>query len=203
MPRGSSDPVAVDPRVIRTHDDVLETAIQVLIDEGWEAVTHQHIAQVAGYSKATLYKHWPSRTDLIVDAFSRFADMSHHTPSGDLRSDLLREVTTFRTGMVQHRLDRVLAVLSDLTHSVPELVPVRDKLVSDGEQVVRELLAPVCTELEVEAATLMLCGAVLHSALMHGQPPSDEVIEAAVDVTLRGLGRPPKPGSSGPGRGRR
>lgn len=188
----SSDGVAVDPRVTRTHNDVLEAAIKVLIDEGWEAVTHQHIAEVAGYSKATLYVHWPARTDLIVDAFSRFADMAHHTPTGDIRSDLLREVTTFRSGMVEHRLDRLLAVLSDLTHSVPELVPVRDKLVSDGEQVVRRLLAPVCSELEVEAATLMLCGAVLHAALMHGQPPSDEVIEAAVDITLRGLGGPRK-----------
>jgi hypothetical protein len=32
-----------------------------------------------------------------------------------------------------------------------------------------------------------LCGSVLHSALMRGQMPSDEVIAATVDVMLRGL----------------
>jgi hypothetical protein len=33
----------------------------------------------------------------------------------------------------------------------------------------------------------MLNGAILHSALMHGRPPADDVIAAAVDLTLRGV----------------
>ena len=35
----------------------------------------------------------------------------------------------------------------------------------------------------------MLCGAVLHSALMHGRRPDDDVIAASVDLLLRGLDR--------------
>lgn len=188
-PRGDAPSPAVDGRVVRTRNDVLRTAIQVLLDEGWEAVTHQHVAQVAGYSKATVYTHWPTRGDLIRDAFTRFGDMPHHAPTGDLRTDLITELLCYREGMVEHQLDRALAVLSDLTHSVPELVAVRDKLVIDGERVVRDLLEPVLHGAELEAATLMLCGAMLQSALMHGQPPGVDVIEAAVDATLRGLPR--------------
>jgi AcrR family transcriptional regulator len=183
----------VDPRVLRTRNDVLKAAIEVLIDEGWEAVTHQHIAQVAGYSKATVYAHWPARADLMRDAFTYFGDVPHHTPTGDLRTDLVEEVTSFRSAMVDQRLDRALAVLVDLTASVPELVEVRDKLVADGERIVRALLEPVLDGAELEAATLMLCGAVLHGALMHGRPPGDDVIESAVDLTLRGLGRSSSP----------
>jgi len=41
---------------------------------------------------------------------------------------------------------------------------------------------------ELEAAMRMLSGSVLHSALMHGQLPSDDVIAATVDLVLRGLG---------------
>lgn len=183
----------VDPRVVRTRNDILRAALQVLVDEGREAVTHAHLATVAGYSKATVYKHWPTRTDLLRDAFSRLGDMPHHTLTGDLRSDLISEVTTFRTGMREHRLDRALAVLSDLTASVPELTEVRDALVRDGERVVRELLEPVLDETEREAATLMLCGAVLHAALMHGRPPGDDVIAAMVDLTLRCRDAAPSP----------
>lgn len=180
-------PPSVDPRVVRTRNDVLRAAIGVLFDEGWEAVTHAHVAAVAGYSKATVYTHWPSRGALIRDAFTMFGDMPHYPPSGDLRGDLVKELLSFKRGMVEYRLDRALAILSDLTHSVPELVEVRDKLVADGEQTFREVLAPVLQGAELEAATLMLCGAVLQAGLLHGQPPSDDVIEFTVDLLLRGL----------------
>jgi len=178
----------VDPRVLRTRKDVLFAVVQVLLDEGWEAFGHARVAQVAGYSKATVYAHWPTREALLRDAFSLIGATPHHEPTGDMRRDMLTELLSFRTGMVELRLDRVLAVLSDLTHSIPELVDVRNSLVADGERVVRELLGQHVRGADLEAATLMLCGAVLHSALMHGEPLTDEVVTASVEMVLRGIG---------------
>lgn len=183
LPAGTAD--ALDPRIGRTRNDVLSTTWKILIDEGWDAVTHAHVAAVAGYSKATVYKHWPTRTKLIGDAFGRLGEMAHHLPTGDARADLIAEVTTFSTGMQQQRLDRALCMLVELAHTSPDLVEIREKLVTDGERVIRELLAPMLSGPELEAATLMLVGAVLHSALMHGAPPADTVIAASVDLVLR------------------
>lgn len=185
---GQAGGPAVDPRVVRTRNDVLGTAIKLLIDDGWSSVTHQHVAREAGYSKATVYAHWPTRVDLIRDAFVHFGDMGHHVPTGDLRTDLALELVSFRTAMEEHKLDRALAVLADLAASIPELVEVREQFVSDGELGVRSLLAPFVTGTELEATTLMLCGAVLHAALLHGRPPDDELIESAVELALRGIG---------------
>ena len=179
---------APDPRVVRTRNDVLQAALHVLLDEGSEAVTHQHVAQVAGYSKATVYAHWRTRIDLLRGAFTHLVDVRHHEPTGDLRTDLVQELISFRTAMEEHRLDRALGVLVDLTASHPELVDVRERLVTEGERTVRQLLAPVLHGAELEAATLMLCGAVLHSAMLHGRLPADDLIEASVDLTLHGLG---------------
>lgn len=181
----------LDARVVRTRNDVLGAALAVLLDEGWQALTQPHLAEVSGYSRATVYKHWPTRTLLLQETFTHLADMPHHTPTGDLRADLIAELTTFRTAMAEHGLDRALAVLADLTASVPEMRAVRDELVRDGERVVRELLSTIAAGPELEAATLMLCGAVLHSALLHGRLPADDVIAATVDRTLRGFGLPP------------
>jgi AcrR family transcriptional regulator len=174
-----------DPRVRRTRDDVLRTALDVLIDEGRDAVTHPHLAELSGYSRATLYKHWPTRADLVLGAFTRLGEFEHRAPTGDLRADLVAEVTLFRVAMQEHRLDRALAALADLAGSVPELAAVRDRLVAEGEEVLRGLLAQALAGAELEAATLMLSGAVLHSALMHGRLPPDEVIAAAVELVLR------------------
>lgn len=179
---------AVDRRVVRTRYDVLRAAIQVLFDEGLTSVTHQHVADVAGYSKATLYAHWPAPNGLLVDAFNSFIDVHHHTPTGELRSDLIEELWTFRRAMIERRVDRALAVLVDLAASVPELIAVRQHLVTEGERVIRGLLASSLAGTELEAATLMLCGAIVHSALTHGQIPSEELIETSVDLMLRGIG---------------
>ncbi len=178
----------VDARVVRTRNDVLGTAIDVLIDDGWEAVTQPNIARAAGYSKATVYSHWPDRLDLLRDALARFGSMPHHEPTGDLRADLVAELISFRTALTEHRLDRVLAILAERASAVPEIADIRDRFVSDGERPLRDMLAEVATSDELESATMALCGAVLHPVLMHGEAPSDAAIEQAVDVTLRGLG---------------
>jgi len=184
----------VDPRVARTRNDVLNSTIKVLIDEGWDAVTQPHIARVAGYSKATVYAHWPDRIALLRDAFARYGDMPHHEPTGDLRTDLIGELTSFRSAMVDHRLDRAMVVLAERASAVPEIVDIRDAFTRDGERPVRKILAAATDGAELEATVRMLCGMVLHSVFMHGAAPSDAVIGAAVDVTLRGLARPPQRG---------
>lgn len=183
-----SDREAVDPRVVRTRNDVLRTAIEVLLEEGWDAVTQPRVARAAGYSKATVYAHWPERADLVRDALARFGDMPHHEATGDLRTDLIGELVSFRRGMVEHRLDRVLAVLAERTPSVPELVDLRTAFVADGERPIRERLGTVLSGARLEAAAVMLCGLVLDAALLHGTPPDDDVLEAAVDLVLHGLG---------------
>jgi len=188
---GAAQPL--DPRVVRTRNDILRAAIDVLIDEGPQAVTHQRLAEVAGYSRATIYKHWPTRDALFTDAFSYRPGGDHHVPTGDLRADLIAELTTFRRGMERQRLDRVLAALAALMTSVPELAAVRDKLVAEDERVLLQLLTPAVRGPELEAAVAMLSGSVVQAALLHGRLPTDEVIAATVDLLLRGLDSRPSP----------
>jgi AcrR family transcriptional regulator len=183
----------LDARVVRTRNDILRAAIDVLTAEGPDAVTHHRLAEVAGYSRATIYKHWPTRDALFVDAFTYRPSGEHHVPTGDLRADLIAELTMFRRGMERQRLDRALAALAALTTSIPELAGVRDKLVAEGERVLLQLLTPVAHGAELEAAMRMLSGSVLQTALLHGELPGDDVIAATVDLLLRGLGARPAP----------
>ena len=182
----------LDPRVVRTQQDVLQATVDVLVEEGWEALTLPRVARRAGYSKATLYAHWPDRLALVRDALARWGSAPHFALAGTLREDLLLELQSFRAAMVDHRLDRVLVVLADRAPAVPELVPVRDAFVADGERVMRERLRPLLPPSAVDAAVLMLCGAVLQSVLLHGRAPSDRVLTTAVDAVVVGLGLDPR-----------
>ena len=177
----------VDARVVRTRNDVLGAALRVLVERGRDAVTHPAVARSAGYSRATVYKHWPSREVLVQEALLRVRGHPHHSPTGELRGDLVGELCALRAGAQLQRTDRALAALADLAPAAPALAAVRDRLAADGERGVRELLAPVLDGPALDAATAMLCGAVLHGALAQDRPLADDVVVAAVDLLLRGL----------------
>lgn len=182
---------ALDARIVRTRHDVLHAAIDVVITEGLDAVTQPNVARRAGYSKATVYAHWPERLDLIRDAFALLGEMPHHAATGDLRTDLVGELHSFRRAMEEHRLDRVLGVLAEHTTAHPELVPVRDRFVAEGERPIRTLLARHLRGARLDAAVLMLCGTVVHATLMRGTRPSDAVIAHAVDAVMAMVGDVP------------
>jgi AcrR family transcriptional regulator len=176
---------AQDARVARTRADVSRVALKVLTDEGTDALTHGHVAELAGYSKTTLYTHWPSRVDLILLALDAIGEMPHQERTGDLRADLIGELKVFRRVVVDYRLDQILAVMAQWA-SVDEMARVRDQINSDGQKPIRGMLAEIFSGSELEAAVSMLSGVVACPTMMFGSVPGDDVIEAAVDLVLRG-----------------
>ncbi len=70
---------------------VLTAAIDLLDNErvGYRGLTMQAVAERAGVSKATLYRWWPDKAHLVVDAYrSKTARDTATTLTGDLRTDL-------------------------------------------------------------------------------------------------------------------
>lgn len=177
-----------DARVARTRADVARAALQVLTREGCEALTHAHVAEIAGYSKTTLYTHWPSRLELIMMALDALGEMPHLEPTGELRTDLIAELTVFRRAVDELRLDQVLAVMAQWA-SADEMAQLRDRINTDGQAPLRAMLTrAIGGGDQLEAAVSMLTGVVACPSLMFGTAPSDAVIEAAVDLVLAGLG---------------
>ncbi|MDT7736422.1 MAG: hypothetical protein QOE12_3596, partial [Mycobacterium sp.] len=120
-----------DARVARTRADVARAALEVLTDERSDAVTHARVAELAGYSKTTLYTHWPSRVDLIALALDALGELPHYDQSGDIRTDLIGELQAFRGGITTMRLDRVLTGMAQWA-SVEEMREIRDKINASG-----------------------------------------------------------------------
>ncbi len=173
-----------DARVARTRADVARAALEVLTVEGSDAVTHARVAELANYSKTTLYTHWPSRVELIALALDALGELPHHERSGDLRADLIGELTAFRGGITNMRLDRILTGMAQWA-SIDEMREIRDTINGSGQGPLRAMLEEVLNGVELEAAVSMLTGVVACPAIMFGTLPEDDVIAAAVDIVLR------------------
>ncbi len=178
-----------DARVARTRADVSRAALKVLTVEGSDAVAHARVAELAGYSKTTLYTHWPSRVELIALALDALGELPHHERSGDLPGDLIGELQAFRGGITEMRLDRILTGMAQWA-SFDEMRKIRDKINSSGQGPLRAMLEEVLGGVELEAAVSMLTGVVACPSIMFGALPDDDVIAAAVDIVLRSA-KPP------------
>src|SRR5664280_870863 len=79
------------PRVEGTREkQILEAALDLLSETGYDRLTLDAVAARAKASKATLYRRWSSKADLVVEALLCMADTDVDLPdSGHLREDLL------------------------------------------------------------------------------------------------------------------
>ena len=72
------------PRSVETEDAILDSAYRMMAAQGLAATTIDAIARDSGVSKMTIYKWWPSREAVLIDAFLRQAStMLPLSASGD------------------------------------------------------------------------------------------------------------------------
>ncbi|MFZ4841815.1 TetR/AcrR family transcriptional regulator [Mycetocola saprophilus] len=77
----------------RIHESVLRATEELLTEAGYPAATVDAIAARSGVSKATIYKHWPSRTAVAAKAFGRLMAGALPLPdTGNSVADLTEQV---------------------------------------------------------------------------------------------------------------
>src|SRR5579884_3583963 len=62
----------MDPRVARTYRHVLACARELLAEHGADSLTFTTVAERAGVSRNTLYRHWATREALVTDVLLRY-----------------------------------------------------------------------------------------------------------------------------------
>jgi AcrR family transcriptional regulator len=77
-----------DERVRHSKDAVLKTTFELLMESGLGGVSVDEVAKRSGVAKTTIYRHWPSRSALLLDACSKMGAKFDVPDSGKLRTDL-------------------------------------------------------------------------------------------------------------------
>ena len=196
--------VGTDPRVVRTHTTVLSAARELLLTKGWDQVTVANVADRSGYARSTLYRHWPNRLDLLRDAISEQARLTHTVPSGITRQDLIAELQAFVTAITTTGLGHMVAAMAHMARDDREWADLNEAVHGEGTRVLRAILAAVrddrtvASRLSVDDAVAMLVGPIVHRFLFSGGTPDTRFVVALVDSLLvepasEARGRDPSP----------
>lgn len=77
-----------DERVEKSKKAVLAATYELLTKSGFGGVSVDEVSRLSGVAKTTIYRHWPSRESLLLDACSQLSTRPPIPDTGNLRTDL-------------------------------------------------------------------------------------------------------------------
>ncbi|MBU7596331.1 TetR/AcrR family transcriptional regulator [Streptomyces sp. P38-E01] len=188
------------PRNAATDLAILDATRAELVEKGWSKLTMAAVAERAGVAKTTLYRRWPGRSEMVVDAVAVLFDELELPDRGSLQSDIEGVVLSFASLMSRPEAKTALmAVVAESTHSPQLRDRIRTAVVDRQKRLVRqgrlraqergELPAdrPDSAEDEqlIDLTFDVVAGAVVHRVLVSDEPV-DEQWAAAFALLLVG-----------------
>jgi AcrR family transcriptional regulator len=184
------------PRSEKAHVAVLDAAAELLLDRGPDAVSMDAVAERAGVSKATIYRWWPTKEALALEAlFHRWTpDDEPPRDTGALRGDLLALVRPWVRRVTARPYARVVAALATKAQADPAFAeqyvarfigprrdvarPIFERAIARGE---------VRDGVTVEVALDLLHGPLYHRLLHLHAPLDQRFARDVVDIVVAGI----------------
>ena len=120
---GTSGTAPLDPRVLVSRERVLTTTLDLLTETGLGELTIDDISRRSGVAKTTIYRHWPNRSALVIDACSRMTDGQEAPDTGSLEGDLRAVLTGIADLLGTARWSSILPSIIDAAEHDPEFSP--------------------------------------------------------------------------------
>ncbi len=183
------------PRDPRCDEAILDAALHELATVGFTKLSMEAVATGAGVGKGTVYRRWPTKDALIVDALDTLADSVDAVETGSLRDDLVAWLNALRRHNIQSLSGRILPKLAAERSAHPELFATySQKVVEPFRQRAADLLrrgidsGELAADVDVDLVVDMLVGPVAYRQYMSGnREVSGARIGKIVDTVLGGI----------------
>jgi AcrR family transcriptional regulator len=185
----------------RSHRAILDATVALVAELGYEQVSVEAIAKRAGVGKQTIYRWWPSKGAVALEALDERlrtapggGSSGDWPDSGDVVEDLRTQmygVTQLFTSLEVRSLYQglIAAAQSDPALSRAHV----DQLIEPASVACRARLArakergEIRADADVQTLIDMLYGAAYYRLLLHTRPLELAQIDAALDIAFRGL----------------
>ncbi|MGK5445506.1 TetR/AcrR family transcriptional regulator [Micromonospora sp. URMC 105] len=183
------------PRSVRADEAIIEATLDLLAEGSTiEALSIEAIASRAGVGKATIYRRWPGKDALLLDALRRLKGILPQPAGHSVRDDLVLLV-----GAVGHNIDpRAVKIMPCLVPEVnrsPDHFQLYQNIIEPRRQLMRDVLrrgirtGELRADLDVEVTMALLTGPMLVQRMLRWHPELDDKIlpERIVDGVLEGI----------------
>ena len=181
------------PRSERRHKAILQAAIDLVHERGFRGVSVESLAAKTGVAKTTIYRRWPNKAAVVMDAFmqrllwTQFPNTKKATDSIRLQMRSMAKAFRAKDGAV------VKALIAEAGFDVELANAIRDRWTVPRRKLALAVLQRAVSQGELRSdidleATIDLLYAPMYYRLQRGTPPlSDEYIDEIFDQVMEGL----------------
>lgn len=191
MPATTRTGRAGRPRRPGLEEAILDSTLKELARVGYSRMSLEAVARAAGTTKPTIYARFPSKAALATAALESLRRATPRHATGDVRKDLIEELTLLRSGALRSGGASMLGAVMAEQHENPELLRLfRKHVVQPRRQNLRRILrvardaGQLDPDADIELGITMLVGS-LHASYMAGKPVGPDWPERVVDAWLR------------------
>jgi AcrR family transcriptional regulator len=191
---GSPLPARGRPRDPSTDQRILDATFRQLVDVGYAALSIEAVAAEAGVAKTTIYRRYPTKADLVVDALRFEVPFAPPPDDLDARSALEAFVRQAILVLIESGAIRILG--SFLTEEAREpglLTVLRERIIGPRRSLVEAMLrrgierGEIRPDIDPLVVTEMIAGAIVGHHVILGLASSDEWIATLVDHVWRAI----------------
>jgi AcrR family transcriptional regulator len=167
--------------------ELLAVTLQLLQEHGYDGLTVDAVASSARASKATVYRRWPSKAELVLAAFTEGVRQVAVPPNtGTLRGDLLQLGEICREQIGPHA-STIRAVLVEASRHPQLNDALQHQFLEQRKALTRHVLQEAVRRGEIAEAAIsdelwdLLPGYLIFRSIMPDRPPTRRTVQALVD----------------------
>jgi AcrR family transcriptional regulator len=191
------DPAAASSPWSPRETELLAVTLRLLQEHGYDRLTVDAVAAAARASKATVYRRWPSKAELVLAAFIEgIRQVAVPPDTGTLRGDLLR-VGEGVSQQVRQHASTIRAVLVEVSRSAALNDVMQHEFVDRRKALIRHILQEAVDRGEIDAAAIsdelwdLLPGYLIFRSIISGRQLNQRTVQVLVDdVIIPSLTRP-------------
>jgi AcrR family transcriptional regulator len=156
------------PRSEQAEQAIIEATLDLFAERGFEGVCVEAVAARAGVGKATIYRRWPNKEELLLAALGSMKSPFPEPKGDSVRDDLLAMLTVMCADKADPRKARRYALLLGEGGKYPRLMArYKESVVKPRHDAIRAVIrrgvetGELRAEVDVEIALLTLTGTVL------------------------------------------
>jgi AcrR family transcriptional regulator len=184
--------------------EILAAALEVLAETGYEGMTIDMVAARARAGKATLYRRWPSKAELVIDAVACMKkgdfDEANLPDTGTLRGDLIAMIKPHAIEDGERKLQIMAGLISMLSRDPGLAEAVNAAIVEPRAAVNRTLMrraaerGEIAPDADIETLSLVTPSMAAYRVLILKKPVDRAFLISLIDgVLLPALGLPRRP----------
>lgn len=195
--RGCHPPAGTRRRGETLERAILDATVLELAEGGYDALTMEGVAARAHTGKAALYRRWPAKEDLVVEALHCVLPPCGETPdTGSVRGDLIDLLTRMAVNVSTPAGSAMQRMLVNRQCGAELVETVHDRVIGPRKRMLLEALRRGAQRGEVrpDAVSMLIAevgpAMIIQHVLAEGSPVGKEVVERIVDEVVMPLLRP-------------